>query len=104
MASHRLPITPRAKDVDWQRLALVYQRTCKQRGVRVCVAGQALGIHATSISNWLNGKNALSAVNMLVICDWAGLSPLAFLEDVADLPQGQEQPAAEPALMEAAHA
>jgi hypothetical protein len=85
-------VPPRQKGIDWVRLALVFQERCAQEGVTPAAQAKSLGVAPNSMSCFLGGLSNLSATNLLLICDWAGLDPLAFLEDVADLPATPARP------------
>lgn len=76
----------RLKAVDWERVVMVYQRVCAERCISPISQGKKLGIDAGQISRWRRGGRPLSADNLLLICDWMEVNPLAFLEYVADLP------------------
>jgi hypothetical protein len=83
----------RAKAFDWERFVMAYREACERRRISVSGAAKRLGIDATCIHRLMKGKGKLSVSALLLICDWAGLNPMSFLEDVADLPPAGDRDA-----------
>lgn len=82
----RVPETERAartQDVDWSRLYLVYRDICARRGVTCVGAAKRLGIG--NIERWKRGTGGMSATSLLVLCAWAEIDPMSFLEDMQDI-------------------
>ncbi len=73
---------PRRRRIAWPRLMAAVLLVCEARRVSPGGAAKMLGIQGGSMSRALQGKTGLTAVNTLILCEWAGIDPRTYLEAV----------------------
>lgn len=77
--------------VDWARFLLVFKsELIRRRTTRAAIADMT-GLHIRTLDRVCGGAGGLGLVPYLVICRWMGADPMAFLEDLADMPQEKKQ-------------